>query len=99
MFQADPKKPIGGNIMAHASTTRYMYYKPPLPGMTIKYEKLNTVESTVKATTLQPNNGDARSGFGSNNSAVVKHLKERHTCNARILDLANKFRSKENWIA
>jgi len=21
-FQADPKKPIGGNIMAHASTTR-----------------------------------------------------------------------------
>lgn len=23
MFQADPKKPIGGNIMAHASTTRY----------------------------------------------------------------------------
>ena len=23
MFQADPKKPIGGNIIAHASTTRY----------------------------------------------------------------------------
>ena len=23
MFAADPKKPIGGNIMAHASTTRY----------------------------------------------------------------------------
>ena len=22
MFSADPKKPIGGNIMAHASTTR-----------------------------------------------------------------------------
>jgi DNA repair protein RAD51 len=22
MFQQDPKKPIGGNIMAHASTTR-----------------------------------------------------------------------------
>lgn len=22
MFQADPKKPIGGNIMAHSSTTR-----------------------------------------------------------------------------
>lgn len=22
MFQADPKKPIGGNILAHASTTR-----------------------------------------------------------------------------
>ena len=22
MFTADPKKPIGGNIMAHASTTR-----------------------------------------------------------------------------
>jgi DNA repair protein RAD51 len=22
MFQADPKKPIGGNIVAHASTTR-----------------------------------------------------------------------------
>ena len=22
-FQADPKKPIGGNIIAHASTTRY----------------------------------------------------------------------------
>ncbi|CAG7822691.1 unnamed protein product [Allacma fusca] len=22
MFQADPKKPIGGNIIAHASTTR-----------------------------------------------------------------------------
>lgn len=23
MFMADAKKPIGGNIMAHASTTRY----------------------------------------------------------------------------
>lgn len=23
MFNPDPKKPIGGNIMAHASTTRY----------------------------------------------------------------------------
>lgn len=23
MFNADPKKPIGGHIMAHASTTRY----------------------------------------------------------------------------
>lgn len=23
MFAADPKKPIGGNIIAHASTTRY----------------------------------------------------------------------------
>ena len=23
-FQADPKKPIGGNIIAHASTTRYV---------------------------------------------------------------------------
>jgi DNA repair protein RAD51 len=23
VFQADPKKPIGGHIMAHASTTRY----------------------------------------------------------------------------
>ena len=29
MFQADPKKPIGGNIMAHASTTRYMYLLSP----------------------------------------------------------------------
>ncbi|KAK3733359.1 hypothetical protein QZH41_013685 [Actinostola sp. cb2023] len=25
MFQADPKKPIGGNIMAHASTTRQVH--------------------------------------------------------------------------
>lgn len=24
MFAADPKKPIGGNIMAHASTTRQL---------------------------------------------------------------------------
>ena len=24
MFAADPKKPIGGNIIAHASTTRYL---------------------------------------------------------------------------
>ena len=24
MFNADPKKPIGGNIMAHASTTRWV---------------------------------------------------------------------------
>ena len=24
MFTADPKKPIGGNIMAHASTTRFV---------------------------------------------------------------------------
>ena len=23
MFATDPKKPIGGNIIAHASTTRY----------------------------------------------------------------------------
>ena len=26
MFAADPKKPIGGNIMAHASTTRYSLF-------------------------------------------------------------------------
>ena len=26
MFNADPKKPIGGNIMAHASTTRSAYW-------------------------------------------------------------------------
>ncbi len=26
-FQADPKKPIGGNILAHASTTRIMLRK------------------------------------------------------------------------
>ena len=26
MFNADPKKPIGGNIMAHASTTR-LYFR------------------------------------------------------------------------
>jgi len=26
MFQADPKKPIGGHIIAHASTTR-LYFK------------------------------------------------------------------------
>ena len=25
MFNADPKKPIGGNIMAHASTTRLSF--------------------------------------------------------------------------
>lgn len=24
MFATDPKKPIGGNIIAHASTTRYI---------------------------------------------------------------------------
>ncbi len=27
MFAADPKKPIGGNIMAHASTTRLYFRK------------------------------------------------------------------------
>lgn len=27
MFSADPKKPIGGNIMGHASTTRYVFFK------------------------------------------------------------------------
>ena len=27
MFQADPKKPIGGNIMAHSSTTRLYFRK------------------------------------------------------------------------
>lgn len=27
MFNADPKKPIGGNIMAHASTTRLYFRK------------------------------------------------------------------------
>lgn len=27
-FQADPKKPIGGNIMAHASTTRLVRVNP-----------------------------------------------------------------------
>jgi len=26
-FQADPKKPIGGHILAHASTTRVMFRK------------------------------------------------------------------------
>lgn len=26
MFTADPKKPTGGNIMAHACTTRYSVY-------------------------------------------------------------------------
>lgn len=26
MFQTDPKKPIGGHIMAHASTTRSVMY-------------------------------------------------------------------------
>lgn len=26
MFAADPKKPIGGNIMAHASTTRFLKF-------------------------------------------------------------------------
>ena len=44
MFQADPKKPIGGNIIAHASITRLSFRKgrgdrrvckvydsPPLP--------------------------------------------------------------------
>jgi len=33
MFAADPKKPIGGNIMAHSSTTRldYPLCQPPLP--------------------------------------------------------------------
>ena len=25
MFTADPKKPIGGNIIAHASTTRFVF--------------------------------------------------------------------------
>lgn len=27
MFTADPKKPTGGNIMAHACTTRYSVYR------------------------------------------------------------------------
>jgi RecA/RadA recombinase len=27
MFAADPKKPIGGNIIAHASTTRLVTFK------------------------------------------------------------------------
>ncbi len=27
MFAADPKKPIGGNIIAHASTTRLSFRK------------------------------------------------------------------------
>ncbi len=27
MFNADPKKPVGGNIMAHASTTRLFFRK------------------------------------------------------------------------
>ena len=26
MFNADPKKPVGGHIMAHASTTRYAVF-------------------------------------------------------------------------
>lgn len=26
-FQADPKKPVGGNIVAHASTVRLMFRK------------------------------------------------------------------------
>lgn len=27
LFAADPKKPVGGNIMAHASTTRLIFMK------------------------------------------------------------------------
>jgi DNA repair protein RAD51 len=38
MFAADPKKPIGGNIMAHASTTRSDIYK--FKGLTIKMYSL-----------------------------------------------------------
>lgn len=29
-FQADPKKPVGGHILAHASTTRIMLKKVPV---------------------------------------------------------------------
>lgn len=28
-FQADPKKPVGGHVLAHASTTRIMLKKVP----------------------------------------------------------------------
>lgn len=39
MFAADPKKPIGGNIMAHASTTRYAFYIHVKKGLIAIYIK------------------------------------------------------------
>lgn len=41
MFNPDPKKPIGGNIIAHASTTRQAKLYYPHPGsmkLTVWYE-------------------------------------------------------------
>ena len=46
MFQADPKKPIGGNIMAHASTTRLYLRKGRGDSRICKiYESPNLPES------------------------------------------------------
>ena len=42
MFTADPKKPIGGNIMAHASTTRYVRLDPTLSS-TLRHNPLRHV--------------------------------------------------------
>jgi hypothetical protein len=41
MFNADPKKPIGGNIMAHASTTRLSFRLqiiPPSPVLQLDFK-------------------------------------------------------------
>lgn len=39
MFSADAKKPIGGNIVAHASTTRYVCFEYSRPAFA--YETLS----------------------------------------------------------
>ena len=44
MFTADPKKPIGGNIMAHASTTRLYLRKGRGEQVIILPFKISNVE-------------------------------------------------------
>jgi RecA/RadA recombinase len=39
MFSADPKKPIGGNIIAHASTTRQVF---PIGYQSVHVNSINT---------------------------------------------------------
>eukprot|EP00048_Salpingoeca_helianthica_P023710 m.26499 g.26499 ORF g.26499 m.26499 type:complete len:340 (-) comp8943_c0_seq1:259-1278(-) len=51
MFQADAKKPIGGNIMAHASTTRCVVFfpSPPIVLLPLHTSKLTSPSQIVAA--------------------------------------------------
>ena len=53
MFTADPKKPIGGNIMAHASTTRLYLRKGRGEQVILLPFKISNVERGNSSSVMQ----------------------------------------------